>query len=188
MFLKFLRRQRGEPLQVAMMGARMGERVLQISCDDEALLAGVALKVGLSGSAAALVSDDAEAERARRAGTEAGALLDIEQAPLTAMPFAADAFDLIVVDDTTGRFAARAPEERVAAMREARRVLRPGGRIAIVEGLGGGRFRSAVTRPEGYAGHAVLSDGGFHPVRLLAEREGFRFYEGLKTAVITART
>jgi SAM-dependent methyltransferase len=186
MFLKFLRRRRAEPLHVSMMGARMGERVLQIGCDDETLLAGVSVKVGLSGSTAALTCDDRERARAQQAGVDAGALIDIEQAALTDMPFPADAFDLVIVDDTAGRFAARTPEERLGAIREALRVLRPGGRIAIVEGLGGGRFGSAIARPDGYAGDALLREGGFHPVRLLAERERYRFYEGLKA--VTART
>jgi SAM-dependent methyltransferase len=182
MLLKFLRRRRGEPLHVSMMGVRMGERVLQIGCDDETLLAGVAVKVGLSGATAAVVTDEAAVGSAQRAGIEAGALIDVEQAPLTAMPFEPGAFDVVIVDDTAGRFAARPPEERLGALREALRVVRPGGRIAIVEGLGGGRFLGTIGRPEGYAGDALLREAGFSPVRTLAERERYRFYEGLKPA------
>ena len=43
-----------DPLHVSMTGVRMGERFLQIGCNDRALLAGLAAKVGLSGTAAAL--------------------------------------------------------------------------------------------------------------------------------------
>ena len=176
----FLRRQRADPLHVSMMGVRMGERVLQIGCDDITLLAGVAAKVGLSGAAACVVADEAGAARAQEAGIHAGALLDLHSASFAALPFDTDGFDVVIVDDTAGRFAAQPPDGRLGAIREALRVLRPGGRIAIVEGLTRGRFRSAVERPAGYQGDTLLAEGGFYPVRLLAEGERYRFYEGLK--------
>jgi len=187
MFLRFLRRQPIDPLHVSMMGVRMGERLLQIGCDDTALLGGVSLTVGLSGSAACVVTNDAEAARAERAGAGAGTLLDIRQTPLTPLPFDADAFDIVVVDDTSGTFAAHAHDEQIAALKDALRVLREGGRLEIVEGVGTGGLRSRpIARRDGYAGDALLTDAGFRPVRLLAERHIYRFYEGLKPA--TART
>ncbi|MDP1568506.1 MAG: methyltransferase domain-containing protein [Vicinamibacterales bacterium] len=183
MFLRFLRRQPTDPLHVSMMGVRMGERVLQIGCDDPTLLGGVSLKVGLSGTAACIVTSGADAARAERAGADAGALLDVQQTPLATLPFDAAAFDLIVVDDTAGTFAARAHEEQVAALGDALRVLRAGGRIEIVEGLGTGGLRSKpIARRSGYAGDALLTEAGFRPVRLLAERTMYRFYEGLRPA------
>jgi SAM-dependent methyltransferase len=180
MLFRFLRRSHTDPLHVSMMGVRMGERFLQIGCDDQTLLSGLATKVGLSGNAAVAVPDDVQAHRAERAGIDAGVLLDLQRTALTALPFDPDAFDIVVVDDTVGRFAALAPGDRLGAMREALRVLRQGGRIGVVEGLGGGRLRRPIARPEGYAADALLRDGGFRPVRLLAERERYRFYEGLK--------
>lgn len=180
MLLRFFRRSRTDPLHVSMMGVRMGERFLQIGCEDRTLLSGLATKVGLSGNAAVAVPDDVQADRAQRAGVDAGVLLDVQRTVLGALPFESDAFDIVVVDDTAGHFAALPPDDRLGAMREARRVLREGGRIGVVEGLGGGRLRRPIARPEGYAADALLRDGGFRPVRLLAERERYRFYEGLK--------
>ena len=66
-----MRKARGramDPLQVSMTGVRMGERFLQIGCDDRALLAGLAAKVGLSGTAAVAAFDDERGE-ARRAAS-----------------------------------------------------------------------------------------------------------------------
>ena len=60
-------------------------------------------------------------------------------------------------------------------------MLRTGGRIEVVEGLGGGGvFGGAVTRPAGYDTLQELGTGGFTPSRVLAEKAHFRFLEGLK--------
>jgi hypothetical protein len=80
----------------------------------------------------------------------------------------------VVVDDTGGRFAAIADETRLELLREAKRVVRRGGRIEIVEGDG--------TRAAGYDALGDLTAAGFKPARLLAEREGFKFLEGLRPA------
>jgi hypothetical protein len=61
---------------------------------------------------------------------------------------------------------------RVAYLRDARRVVRQGGRIEMVEG--------AAARAAGYDALRDLEAAGFAPVRLLAERYGFRFLEGLR--------
>ena len=62
-----MRRGRGaamDPLQVSMTGVRMGERFLQIGCNDKSLLAGLAAKVGLSGTAAVAAFNANEARLA----------------------------------------------------------------------------------------------------------------------------
>jgi hypothetical protein len=61
------------------------------------------------------------------------------------------------------------------------RVLRKGGRIEIVEGLGGtGPLAKATVRPAGYDAVTALEAAGYRPVRVLAEVTNFRFVEGLK--------
>lgn len=181
-FLRSLRRQKQmDPLHVTMTGVRMGERFLQVGCDDAALLGGLAGKVGLSGSCAVAAFDEESAERARKAGVRAGALMDIRRVTAEGWAFDSESMDMVVVDDTRGSFARLPAADRQTALAEARRALRPGGRIEVVErvtvtGLLGG----AITRPDGYGVEAELSAAGFKPVRMLAEKEGVRFVEGLK--------
>lgn len=173
-----------DPLAVSMTGVRMGERFLQIGCDDRSLLAGLAAKVGLSGTAAVATFDEASAARARAMGTKVGALIDVQPVAAGKLPFDADYVDMIVIDDTHGAFASRSGDERLTCLRDARRVVRPGGRIEVVEGLGGGGlFRNPITRAPGYDMARDLGDAGFKPVRVLAEKDGFRFVEGLRPAV-----
>ena len=170
-----------DPLQVSMTGVRMGERFLQIGCDDRALLSGLAAKVGLSGAAAVASLSDAAAARAAGVGAKVGALIDVR--PITAddLPFDSDGFDMIVVDDTRGTFGSLTAPARASILRDARRVVRPGGRIEVVEGVGaGGMLGGAVKRPAAYNVVDDLESAGFKPVRALAERDGYRFVEGLR--------
>ena len=178
LLFKMLRRGGGramDPLQVSMTGVRMGERFLQIGCDDRALLSGLAAKVGLSGTAAVATLDDESAKRAAAVGVKVGALIDVRPIAGHDLPFDSDQFDMIVVDDTRGTFAGLSREQRTAHLRDARRIVRTGGRIEVVEGVGG-----SITRAAGYDILGDLEGAGFKPVRALAERDGFRFVEGLK--------
>jgi SAM-dependent methyltransferase len=173
--LRMLTRKRAremDPLQVSMTGVRMGERFLVIGCSDRALLSGLAAKVGLSGAAAVAAFDAGEVKRAAAVGAKVGALIESQLITGATLPFGDDQFDMVVIDDTGGSFAAIADEARVGYLREARRVVRQGGRIEIVEG--------AATRATGYDALRDLTAADFKPARLLAERDGFRFLEGLR--------
>jgi hypothetical protein len=175
--LRMLMRKRGgqtmDPLHVSMTGVRMGERFLQIGVRDKALLAGLAAKVGLSGTSAVAAVDAEDAARARAIGAKVGALIetyDIDQG--RAWPIAENQFDMIVVDDTAGSFAALDAGARVACLSNAFRAVRPGGRIEMIA-----RLQSDA---RGYEPLSELTAAGFAPVRVLADRDGFRFIEGLK--------
>ena len=175
--LRMLMRRKGggslDPLQVSMTGVRMGERFLQIGCFDKALLSGLAAKVGLSGTAAVATFDEDDEDRATAVGAKIGALIETQPVAGGVLPFESDLFDMVVVDDTRGNFAAIDGDRRLALLREAKRVVRQGGRIEIVEGI---TTRAPSTDPL-----RDLSAAGFKPVRVLAERDGFRFVEGLRT-------
>ena len=180
----FLRKFNLERLPIAMSGVRMGERALQIGSDDSALAGAIAAKVGLSGHAAMAVADARGAATAQRAAATAGVLVDVQVAPLDSLPFDADGFDLIVLregvsvpslDSTSGS----------GMLRECHRVLRTGGRILIVEGSPrrglAGFFKASPLNPDANRALAALGAAGFRVARVLAEREGYRFTEGLKS-------
>src|SRR5262249_33751703 len=133
MFLNpFVRRRESHTLLVSMTGVKMGDRVAFIGCANGARLAAVAGKVGLSGRAVLIAPDEAAAARARKGADQAGVLVEVEVAPPSQTPLADATFDLAVVDDTGGLFGAMSSDDRVRAVREIARVLRPGGRVIFV--------------------------------------------------------
>jgi len=179
----FLRKSSLERLPVAMSGVRMGERALQIGIDDRTLAGAIAAKVGLSGHAAFAVTDEGKAANARRAGEAAGVLVDVQTISLPTLPFGGDAFDVVVVHAGDGTIPAVSDSAGVPTLREAYRVLRSGGRLLIIEGGPRGitgllRARRPLLDPA--ATVAALGTAGFRAARPLAEREGYRFTEGLK--------
>jgi hypothetical protein len=158
-----------DPLQVAMTGVRMGERYLQVFCSDAALTRGLATKTGLSGVAALAAPDQTHAAHAKKAADKAGALIDIKITRATNLAWDTGAFDMVVIDNTGGAFGQLSEADRTTCLVDARRVLRDGGRIEFIE------RDNASTGVD-----AWLTAAGFKPVRTLAERDGFRFVEGLK--------
>lgn len=179
-----------EPLPIKMSGIRLGERLLQIGADDPTLLAQMAQKIGLSGTTVVVVTDAQAEQRAKEAAARAGALIELHVVtPPNTLPVDEGAFDVAVVHSTRGLLAAlREGGGAGVLLRDTQRALRRGGRIIVVE-AGPKSGLAGVLRPyrpdQAYeaAGGAVaaLEAAGFRPVRLLSERDGYRFTEGLKT-------
>lgn len=183
----FLRKSRVEPLPVTMSAVRMGERLLQIGIDDPGLASALAAKVGLSGNAAIVVTDDRDAVRVRTAAASAGVLVDVQVTPLATLPFENGAFDLVIAHSMRGLVSSLDTNARTAALREWHRVLRKGGRVMTIEAGAAGGLRGLLRQPHPGDAYAVsggvvgaLEAAGFRPVRVLAEREGYRFAEGIK--------
>lgn len=186
-----------EPLPIKMSGIRLGERLLQIGADDPTLLAQMAQKIGLSGTTVVVVTDAQAEKRAKDAAAGVGALIELHliSPQAAAIPVDDGAFDVVVVHTTQGLLAAlRAsggggtahPDREL--LRDARRALRHGGRIIVVEagpksGLAGvlKPYKPDQAYEAGGGTVGALEAAGFRPVRLLSERDGYRFTEGLKT-------
>ena len=185
MFLRKTKLAR-EPLAVTMSGVRLGERALQIGDADPGLIAQIAAKCGLTGTAAIVVQTDDRATRMQRAIADTGAVADVHVVPGGDLPFQEAAFDAIVVHDTANTIDAAEPDRRARWLAECLRVLRPGGRIIAMEpgtavGLRGLFSGSHKTDDSAAGTIAALQSVGFANVRLLGDREGLRFIEGLKT-------
>ena len=137
MLFKFRRMRAMDPLQVAMTGVRMGERYLQMFCSDATLTRGLATKTGLSGMAALAAPDDTQAARARgrgRQGRRAHRRRRSRRSP-TARLARCDVRhgrDRQHRRRFLGAIGGRARRRRSTP---SRRVLRPGGRVEIIERL-----------------------------------------------------
>ena len=187
MFLRKPARSR-EPLPLTMTGARMGERVLQIGVHDPALTGLLAARPGLSGHAAIVTLSESAAARARDACEHAGVLADVTVTGSEAPHIEGSQFDAAIVHDADPAVAALAEGERVALFRECHQALRVGGRLIVIDSLPPTGLSALLSRGTSHSEPppvASLTDAleaaGFRPVRLLAEREGYRFIEGLKS-------
>ena len=111
---------------------RPGDRVLDAACGTGDL-AVADLKAG-AGRVSGLDFSEKMLERARRKTALQKDVLDWVQADMLALPFADDTFDAATVG-----FGVRNVEDLELGLTELRRVLRPGGRLAILE----------ITQPRG---------------------------------------
>lgn len=179
--MKWIRKSSLEPLALSMPGVKLGDRLLVVGCSDPMLIAGLGSKAGLTGRACAVDDDGALAAEAGRVAEREGALVETARAPSWQLPYEEHAFDVVVLRSRLPAPAA----ERETTVREAMRVLRPGGRCVAIEGsprrglsaLVGGGQPAIVSAKEGTA---ALSAAGFVAVRTLAEREGMLFLEGVR--------
>jgi ubiquinone/menaquinone biosynthesis C-methylase UbiE len=173
-------------LPLAMSGIKMGERLLYVGAGTPGLFAALASKVGLTGRACAVVYRRPDVPAIEQAAARQGVLVEIAFTPNGRFPHDADGFDLAVFDSTHGLLGTVSPQDRSECLREVFRVLRHGGRLLVVESKPGGidaLLRRTPTDPA-YAATGgakpAIEAAGFRPVRILAERQGFRFTEGLK--------
>lgn len=184
--LPFVAKSNPHTLVVGMAGVKMGDHLAQVGCSDGAALAAVASKVGLSGRAVAVVPDTATAVRVRKGAEQQGVLVETQIAPATALPLDAATFDLVVIDDALGQVRDADASTQAATVREAVRILKPGGRVLAISAtpatglsalLGRGSKAPVFDAP------AALENGGCRVVRVLGEREGLRFVEGVTARI-----
>jgi ubiquinone/menaquinone biosynthesis C-methylase UbiE len=186
---RFLKSSSSEPLAVTMTGVKLGDRVFVAGLGDPKMIAALAVKAGLTGQAVLLDPDES---RLRAAGQEIereGGLIDLTHAPLTSSwPFADGHFDIAVLHDVLPALSADGVA-LAASLHEVLRTLRGGGRAIVIDGtprrgLGGIVPRQAVAQRYATGSDAVgaLKAAGFSAVRVLAERDGTIFTEGVKRA------
>ena len=185
--MRWFRKSRLDPLAVSMSGVKLGDRVLIAGAGDVPLIAALASKAGLTGRICVVDEAAGHAARAARAAEREGALVEAAMSPYASLPYEPESFDLVVLRDV---LASLRPEARDTAVHEASRVLRPGGRCLVIEampatGLGALVARQHVDEHYASTGGAAraLEAEGFAGVRMLAEREGLRFVEGVKKNV-----
>lgn len=184
--LPFMRQASAGPrdLEVSMVGLKLGASVLQLGGRDPVLIAQLARVAGISGTATAVVETEDEAGAIQRAAEQTGVLIDVRTASLSALPCDAESVDVVVVPSLLGTIRMN---QRVLCLQQALRVLRPGGRIVVIEpaprgGLGAIFSQRTLDRTFILNGGAkgALDAEGFRAVRLLAEREGKQFFEAAR--------
>jgi ubiquinone/menaquinone biosynthesis C-methylase UbiE len=169
-----------------MAGLKIGKSVLQVYGSDHGLIAALAKVVGLSGQAYAVAQTQGDREAFERQAADAGVLVDVKVAEIVALPYDDDSLDFVVIKQVLGGLT---QNDRVLCLQQALRVLRPGGRCLVVDTAMRGGLGAVLSRQSldiryvesGGAKHA-LEHEGFRGIRLLAERDGLSFVEGVKSA------
>ena len=183
--MRWFRRSTIDPLAVTMPGVKLGDRLLVVGCSDPGLIAALAVKTGLTGRACAVDADAGLRTAAAAQVQRQGALVETFTVPWTDLPFERDSFDVVVLRSVLPGLDSNS---RVRVAQETHRLLRGGGRCLVIDpaprgGLGALLKRQAES-DYASAGGAVrpLEAAGFRGVRVLAEREGSTFVEGVKSA------
>jgi len=117
-----------------------GQRVLDVGCGTGALTVAAAARVAPAGAVLGLDASPEMLAVARRRHPQ----IEWHDARAESLPFADAAFDAVV-----SQFALMFFDDRVVALREMQRVLRPGGRLAVA-------VCDALERSPGYASLAAL--------------------------------
>jgi ubiquinone/menaquinone biosynthesis C-methylase UbiE len=172
-----------EPLAVSMASVRAGERVLQVGVNEPAIVHAIANKVGLTGLASIVVPNDALADRVRGYTGDDASSADVRIEPLDRLPFADQSYDAVVVHNREGLLRDMDATLRQQAVRDWMRVLRVGGRLIVLDAgkprgmrglLGGGSSSDAGETI------STLQSGGAGSVRVISDRDGYRFIEGVR--------
>jgi demethylmenaquinone methyltransferase / 2-methoxy-6-polyprenyl-1,4-benzoquinol methylase len=113
---------------VAIARPRPGERVLDVAAGSGDLAAAIARRVGPSGEVWITDVNRRMLERGRDRLLDAGTLAPAVQCDAEKLPFPAARFDCITIG-----FGLRNMTRKEAALAEAARVLKPGGRLVVLE-------------------------------------------------------
>jgi ubiquinone/menaquinone biosynthesis C-methylase UbiE len=145
---------------------------------EAALAAEIGLETGLNGRTLVIDVGTEARSRVEAAAAKAGALVEFEWAPVTMLPLESGTFDLAVINR---QLASLEGHNRVACCQEALRIIKPNGRVVVIEGVRRpGLFGLIPVRIPGLAPDEVkdaLTRAGAKAVRLLADVDGVVFFE-----------
>lgn len=167
--------------ELAMIGAKAGDRVLVIGAGDGRLAAGLGLVTGLNGRTLVVDRTPGAEARVEAAARRAGALVEFDAAPTATLSIGDGVFDIVVVPHELSEH----PSELGRIASEAARVARPGGRVMVVEQTERSGFRGLLMRDARRALPAedirtLLSDAGLRAARVLAEVDGTAYIDAVK--------
>ena len=113
---------------IAIAGVRKGERVLDVASGSGDLASAFARRVGAEGEVWLTDINGAMLARGRDRLLDEGRALPLAQCDAEKLPFRADSFDCVSV-----AFGLRNMTHKEAALAEMKRVLKPGGRLLVLE-------------------------------------------------------
>ena len=163
---------------LAMIGSRASDDVLFLGARDPTVAAENGTITRLNGRTVVAGQGAADKARVEDAAGKAGAILEFVDTPLTALPFAAATFHIVVIRDL-----ALGSADATPVVAEAMRVLQPGGRIILIFGEPARGMLSALNPPPTPAADTVvilLQRVGFAAARRLAEEAGVSYFEARK--------
>jgi ubiquinone/menaquinone biosynthesis C-methylase UbiE len=170
----------------AMVGPRPGDKVvvLGVPAPTAVLAAEIAETTGLNGRTVVVDVGTEARTRTESAAAKQGALVEFEWAPTTMLPLNSGEFDIAVINRQLVQLDGR---NRIACCEEALRVVKPRGRVVVIEGLRRpGLFGLLPTKVPGLPAdetRAALMAAGAKVTRELAEVDGVLYLEALSPAV-----
>jgi len=167
--------------ELAMIGAKSGDRVLVMGAGDGRLAAALGVVTGLNGRTLVVDRTAGGQVRVESAAERAGALVEFDAAPTATLAQGDATFDVVVVPH---ELSAR-PAEVAHIASEAARVARPGGRVVVIEDTERTGFRRLLARDtrrllSTEEIRTLLSDAGLRASRVLAEVDGVAYIDAVK--------